>query len=221
MATFRKKRSRKYKRRNTRKKYIKARKSRINRRSRKSLVGGTKSKEEIEKEIEKVIIEMAYKNWQFNKSSKILINDTIDTFFKTNVWEQRKFYRTKCKNYVDLFKDSDYTVAPDIFFNINNEESKFINEVNSIVHKHEWSLNRDHLEQTTSDMIKKLEIINNRSQQLVSLLNTYYNNIIQILKADVDRLKLDIDIDALISEEKLLDMHKTDLIYWEQQYEDD
>ena len=44
MATFRKKRSRKYKRRNTRRntrrKYIKARKSSINRRSRKSLVGG-------------------------------------------------------------------------------------------------------------------------------------------------------------------------------------
>lgn len=219
MATFRKKRSRKYKRRNTRKKYIKARKSRINRRSRKSLVGGTKSKEEIEKEIEKVIIEMAYKNWLFNKSSKILINDTIDTFFKTNVWEQRNFYRTKCKNYVDLFKDSDYKAAPDIFFNINNEESKFIEEVNSIVHKHEWSLNRDHPEQTTPDMMNKLEIINNRSQHLVSLLNTYYNNIIQILKADVDRLELDIDIDALISEEKLLDMYKTDLR--EQQYEDD
>ena len=40
MATFRKKRSRQYKRRNTRRKYIKARKSSINRRSRKSLEGG-------------------------------------------------------------------------------------------------------------------------------------------------------------------------------------
>jgi hypothetical protein len=50
MATFRKKRSRQYKRRNTRRnirrntrrKYIKARKSRINRRTRKSLEGGLK-----------------------------------------------------------------------------------------------------------------------------------------------------------------------------------
>jgi hypothetical protein len=42
MASFRKKRSRQYKRRNTRRKYIKARKSSINRRSRKSLEGGLK-----------------------------------------------------------------------------------------------------------------------------------------------------------------------------------
>jgi hypothetical protein len=171
---------------------------------------------EAKEEIEKTIIEMAYINWKFNHDNDHLLRHSINIFYETDVLKQRQFYRTNFEKYVDLLKNSGYMEASDIFNNLKNfkiEEDKFIKETDRMFDKHEWSLNRIQSEKTTPEMIRKLDIINNRSEQLVNLLNTHYNNIIKLLKEDVARLKLqhsiDIDIDALISEEKLKDMYET------------
>ena len=69
-----------------------------------------------------------------------------------------------------------------------------------------WNLDKQYGTSTTHAMLQeKTNSINTGLEALESILNTYYRNIIETLKEDVVRLKLDhlIDIDVLISEEKL------------------
>jgi len=290
MASFRKKRSRKYKRRNTRnnirrntrRKYIKARKSSINRRSRKSLVGGVKfpsfssfapsfltrrsaadapapntdvdlqltdvdlqlqdttpaptpaptpdttpapipgttsalqEQSKLKVEIEKAILEMAYKNWIFNYFNRMHLSPSIEEFYRKNVLEQLQIYRDNYIKYLKFLSKAGYMSLRNEFDKLTSEEYKCIDNIRALYNEValDWYLNRHHDQPNNANMQKKIDTINNGLDKLVIIVNTHYESIIDILKEAIARLKLEhlIDIDALISEKKLKEMYDTYLI---------
>jgi hypothetical protein len=156
---------------------------------------------------------MAYENWVFNDRSKFRHSNSVEQFYNDMVKEQVKFYHGNYLKYLDLFKHIPYNYMKtyDKLVELEHQEKTFMTEFNNAKDVLEsgnvWKLSKIFGTSTTTDMLnKKIASINDGLEYLERILNTYYTSIIKTLMEDVASLELkhSIDIDALISEEKLI-----------------